>query len=223
MVMCMHCEGPRYEISSSLVPFALFWFEFENWFCINKLNWFEDQKLHPQSCSQSRFIRHLMQMPVYSLKLRYDCSPPFTIQPFVHWSAFLWTQCNLSYWQRHKETVQYTQDRWVCRICPSSGILSNYKTQKQTNSVVWVRRQTIPTERDHRLSAKLVPTFVDTGCHVVSMTDPYGRILGFQHEEDNVSETGPVFFFRWGKGNTYSVGSHRKSLCQFPLLAWRRK
>jgi hypothetical protein len=30
-----------------------------------------------------------------------------------------------------------------------------------------------------RLSAKLVPTFVDRGCYVVSTTDPYGRILGF--------------------------------------------
>jgi hypothetical protein len=30
-----------------------------------------------------------------------------------------------------------------------------------------------------RLSAKLVPTFPDRGCHVVSMTDPYIHILGF--------------------------------------------
>jgi hypothetical protein len=30
-----------------------------------------------------------------------------------------------------------------------------------------------------RLSAKLVPTFADRGCHVVSVTDPYVRILGF--------------------------------------------
>jgi hypothetical protein len=30
-----------------------------------------------------------------------------------------------------------------------------------------------------RLLAKLVPTFADSGCHVVSVTDPYGRILGF--------------------------------------------
>jgi hypothetical protein len=29
------------------------------------------------------------------------------------------------------------------------------------------------------LSTKLVPTFADRGCHVVSGTDPYGRILGF--------------------------------------------
>jgi hypothetical protein len=29
------------------------------------------------------------------------------------------------------------------------------------------------------LSAKLVPTFAHRGCHVVSVTDPYGRILEF--------------------------------------------
>jgi CBS-domain-containing membrane protein len=28
------------------------------------------------------------------------------------------------------------------------------------------------------LSAKLVPSFADRRCHVVSVTDPYGRILG---------------------------------------------
>jgi hypothetical protein len=32
---------------------------------------------------------------------------------------------------------------------------------------------------DRRLSAKLLPTFADRGCQVVSVTDPYGRILGF--------------------------------------------
>jgi hypothetical protein len=32
---------------------------------------------------------------------------------------------------------------------------------------------------DRRLSTKSVPTFADRGCHVVSVTDPYGRILGF--------------------------------------------
>jgi CBS-domain-containing membrane protein len=32
---------------------------------------------------------------------------------------------------------------------------------------------------DHCLSAKLVPSLSDRGCHVVSVTDPYGRILGF--------------------------------------------
>jgi hypothetical protein len=32
---------------------------------------------------------------------------------------------------------------------------------------------------DRRLSAKLVTTSVDRGCHVVSVTNPYGRIIGF--------------------------------------------
>jgi hypothetical protein len=32
---------------------------------------------------------------------------------------------------------------------------------------------------DRRLSAKLVPPLVDRRCHVVSVTDPSGRILGF--------------------------------------------
>jgi hypothetical protein len=34
-------------------------------------------------------------------------------------------------------------------------------------------------ESDSRLSVKLVPNVVDRECHVVSVTDPYGRILGF--------------------------------------------
>jgi hypothetical protein len=33
---------------------------------------------------------------------------------------------------------------------------------------------------DRRLSAKLVPIFADRECHVVSVTDPHGRILGFR-------------------------------------------
>jgi hypothetical protein len=33
--------------------------------------------------------------------------------------------------------------------------------------------------RDRSLSAKLVPMFEDRECHVVSVTNHYGRILGF--------------------------------------------
>jgi hypothetical protein len=40
---------------------------------------------------------------------------------------------------------------------------------------------------DRRLSEKLVPTFADRGCHVVSVTDPYGRILGFLDRHPNFS------------------------------------
>jgi hypothetical protein len=34
-------------------------------------------------------------------------------------------------------------------------------------------------QSDRRFSAKWLPTFADKGCHVVGVTDPYGRILGF--------------------------------------------
>jgi hypothetical protein len=33
--------------------------------------------------------------------------------------------------------------------------------------------------KDRSFSATSVPTFADGGCHVVRVTDPYGRILGF--------------------------------------------
>jgi hypothetical protein len=45
-------------------------------------------------------------------------------------------------------------------------------------SVVLVLERTVP--RDRHLSARLVPTFADRGCHVVSATDSYDRILVFQ-------------------------------------------
>jgi hypothetical protein len=51
-------------------------------------------------------------------------------------------------------------------------------TNKQTNSMAWVRERTIPTERPPLLG-EVVANFSDKGCHVVSVTDPYGRILDF--------------------------------------------
>jgi hypothetical protein len=49
-----------------------------------------------------------------------------------------------------------------------------------SNSVAWVRYK-LYRPSDRRLSAKLVPTLADRGCHVVSVTDPYCRILGYLH------------------------------------------
>jgi hypothetical protein len=40
---------------------------------------------------------------------------------------------------------------------------------------------------DRRFFTKLVPTFVGRGCHVVSVTDPYGSILGFLDRSRYVS------------------------------------
>jgi hypothetical protein len=48
---------------------------------------------------------------------------------------------------------------------------------KQTPWPEYARELYRPSDR--HLSAKLVPTFADRGCHAVSATDPYGRVLGF--------------------------------------------
>jgi hypothetical protein len=51
---------------------------------------------------------------------------------------------------------------------------------KLNNSTPWPESGSeLYRPSDRRLSAKLVPTFSDRGCRVVSITDPYGRILGF--------------------------------------------
>jgi hypothetical protein len=57
------------------------------------------------------------------------------------------------------------------------NLLAWDQTNKQTNS--WPEYSELYRPRNRHLSVKLVPTFVDRGCHVVSVTILYGRILGF--------------------------------------------
>jgi hypothetical protein len=47
------------------------------------------------------------------------------------------------------------------------------------NSVTWVRKRTIPTKRPPLVSEVSANFFADRGCHMVSMTNPYGHILDF--------------------------------------------
>jgi hypothetical protein len=47
------------------------------------------------------------------------------------------------------------------------------------NSVASVRKRTIPTERPSFVREVSANFFADRGCHVASVTNPYGRILGF--------------------------------------------
>jgi hypothetical protein len=55
-----------------------------------------------------------------------------------------------------------------------------YKSEMliKKNSMVWVRERTITTERPP-LVGEVITKFADRGCHVVSVTDLYGRILDF--------------------------------------------
>jgi hypothetical protein len=72
----------------------------------------------------------------------------------------------------------------------NSRILTNELTEYLTNQGYPINKQNKQTpwsesaselyrQSDRRLSAKWLSTFADRGCHVVSVTDPYGRILGF--------------------------------------------
>jgi hypothetical protein len=58
-------------------------------------------------------------------------------------------------------TGNQTQDLWIC---------GQEQQRVHIKSVALVHEQTIPSGR--RLSVKLVPTFVDRGCRVVSAMDP---------------------------------------------------
>jgi hypothetical protein len=50
--------------------------------------------------------------------------------------------------------------------------------------------------RDRRLSAKLVPTFADRGCHVSAWRIPYGRILGFLDRSRYIFLVAPQLYSR---------------------------
>jgi hypothetical protein len=54
-------------------------------------------------------------------------------------------------------------------LCLLKYLFSRYRTP-------WLL---VREPRDLRLSTKLLPTFVDAGCCVVNITDPYGRIFDF--------------------------------------------
>jgi hypothetical protein len=91
----------------------------------------------------------------------------------------LWTigECNERLKRSHNHVTLRSHGKW------ENVIYCKYKykyfiTTNKTNSVEFsVRELHRPSVR--RVSAKLVPTFPCRGCHVVSVTDPHGRILGF--------------------------------------------
>jgi hypothetical protein len=81
-----------------------------------------------------------------------------------------------------------------CKIAPRKLRITELK---ETNSAVlpnvWLKTKTklrglysaseLYRPRDRRMSANLVPTFANRGCHVVRATDPYGRSFRFPRPE----------------------------------------
>jgi hypothetical protein len=58
----------------------------------------------------------------------------------------------------------------------------------------WCQSKFQPSDR--HLSAKLLATFADKECHVVSVTYPYGRILGFVDRSRYFFQVAPQLFSR---------------------------
>jgi hypothetical protein len=79
--------------------------------------------------------------------------------------------------------------RWTCRVLwPRNMVIWSIESVTGNNRLrglnPWAKCINRKTAAD-----KLVPTFADRGCHVVSVTDPYGRILRFL-------DRSPYFFFQ---------------------------
>jgi hypothetical protein len=79
------------------------------------------------------------------------------------------------------------KQRWQSAWCPqvlNKGLFLPNKFCCEKKKNPWPKSASeLYRPSDRRLSAKLVPTFADRGCHVVSVTDPYGRILSFLDRE----------------------------------------
>jgi hypothetical protein len=65
----------------------------------------------------------------------------------------------------------------------SASNKNGYKKKKQKQTPWPESASELYRPSDRRLLAKLVPAFADKGCHVVSVTDPHDRILGFLGRE----------------------------------------
>jgi hypothetical protein len=83
-------------------------------------------------------------------------------------------------WRRQECPRHWQYDLLLYYVIPKYMTNSNVKKKKKKKKNPWPESASeLYRPSDRCLSAKWLPTFADTGCHVVSMTDPYGRILGF--------------------------------------------
>jgi hypothetical protein len=75
--------------------------------------------------------------------------------------------------------VWVVADRLLDRLASATFVLLYIPIQTNKQTLWSEPASELYRPSDRRLSAKLVPPFEDRECYVVSMTDPYGRILGF--------------------------------------------
>jgi hypothetical protein len=78
--------------------------------------------------------------------------------------------------RRYSSTIPYLS----FSQCVSPGEVLKAIRNKMYKNTPWPESASkLYRPSDRRLSGKLVPTFEDRGCHMVSVTYPYGRIPGF--------------------------------------------
>jgi hypothetical protein len=91
----------------------------------------------------------------------------------------------ISSWTEHTHQLPAVQNtpsfsRPYCMVHRIESICMFVPWQQTTKQTPWSESASeLYRPSDRRLSAKWVPTFADKGCHVVGVTDPYGRTLDF--------------------------------------------
>jgi hypothetical protein len=106
---------------------------------------------------------------LHSVELHMRCATAQTVQETASTTEHLQSasECN--------DSAREPQNRLI--NVQKHERISKYINKKQTPWSESASELYRPSDR--RLSAKWLPTFADRGCHVVSVTDPYGRILDF--------------------------------------------
>jgi hypothetical protein len=124
----------------------------------------------------------------------------------------------------HSKVCTYIATKHCRGIRNAVALVFHASTNKQTPWSESASELYRPSDR--RLSAKWLPTFADKGCHLVSVTDPYGRTLDFSRQEpllfyqvapqlysrgwvDPVPD--PLFFFCSAGNRTRASGSVAKN------------
>jgi hypothetical protein len=86
---------------------------------------------------------------------------------FLHLSVIIWASSTNYHSYFRLDGSKYSPQRFA----PKHPLKDRAQLSESTNELYRLS--------DRLFSAKLVQNFADRGCHVVSVTDPYGRILGF--------------------------------------------
>jgi hypothetical protein len=130
---------------------------------------------------------------------------------YKRWSKKLWWVINSKSRKGHNEH-RTSRQHWTESRSDELLVDCWETVQFRLKKTQWPESAIEPYRpSDRRLSAKLVRTFTDRGFHVVSVTDPYGRFLGFlDRSRYFFSQVAPQLY-SWGWAYTFPDPLLRKS------------